>query len=75
MPLSHWFGVIPNFILNKTLLSMIRKYKICDQAALYFVTFTVIQGLDVFARREYRDIFLDSIRYCQMHKGLEVCAY
>ena len=54
---------------------MIRKYKICDQAALYFVTFTVIQGLDVFARREYRDIFLDSIRYCQMHKGLEVCAY
>ena len=24
---------------------------------------------------EYRDIFLDSIRYCQKHKGLEVCAY
>jgi REP element-mobilizing transposase RayT len=54
---------------------MSRKYKIRDQNALYFVTFTVIQWLDVFIRRESRDIFLDSIRYCQKHKGLEVCAY
>lgn len=23
----------------------------------------------------YRDIFLDSLRYCQKNKGLEVCAY
>ncbi|MBT1695658.1 transposase [Fulvivirgaceae bacterium PWU4] len=54
---------------------MSRKYKIRDQGALYFVTFTVIHWLDVFTRKEYRDIFLDSIRYCQKHKGLEVWAY
>jgi putative transposase len=54
---------------------MSRKYKIRGQGALYFVTFTVIQWLDVFTRKAYRDIFLDSIRYCQTHKGLEVCAY
>lgn len=54
---------------------MSRKYKIRDQDRLYFVTFTVIQWLDVFTRREYRDIFLDSLRYCQKNKGLEVCAY
>ncbi len=54
---------------------MSRKYKIRDQDKLYFVTFTVIQWLDVFIRREYRDIFLDSLKYCQQHKGLEVCAY
>ena len=54
---------------------MSRKYKIRDQGALYFVTFTVINWLDVFTRKEYRDIFLDSIRYCQKNKGLEVCAY
>ena len=54
---------------------MSRKYKIRDQDKLYFVTFTVIAWLDVFTRQEYRDIFLDSIRYCQKHKGLEVCAY
>ena len=54
---------------------MSRKYKIRDQDKLYFVTFTVIQWLDVFIRKEYRDVFLDSIRYCQQNKGLEVCAY
>lgn len=54
---------------------MSRKYRIRNQDALYFVTFTVIQWLDVFIRREYRDIFLESIRYCQKNKGLELCAY
>lgn len=54
---------------------MSRKYKILDQDALYFIRFTVINWLDVFIRREYRDIFLDSIRFCQKNKGLEVCAY
>jgi REP element-mobilizing transposase RayT len=54
---------------------MSRKYKIRDQDKLYFVTFTVIHWLDVFIWREYRDIFLDSIRFCQKNKGLEVCAY
>jgi putative transposase len=54
---------------------MSRKYKIRDQNALYFVTFTVINWLDVFTRKEYKDIFLESIRYCQKNKGLEVCAY
>lgn len=54
---------------------MSRKYKIRDQDKLYFVTFTVIRWLDVFTRREYRDIFLESLKHCQKNKGLEVCAY
>jgi putative transposase len=54
---------------------MSRKYKIRDQDKLYFVTFTVIRWLDVFTRNVYKDIFLDSLRYCQIHKGLELCAY
>jgi hypothetical protein len=36
---------------------MSSKYKIRDQNALYFVTFTVINWLDVFTRKEYKDIF------------------
>ena len=54
---------------------MSRKFKIRDQEAVHFVTFTTIQWLDIFIRVEYRDIFLDSIRYCQKNKGLEVYAY
>jgi putative transposase len=51
------------------------KYKIRDQDQLYFVTFTVIRWLDVFTRKEYRDIFMDSLRYCQQYKGLDLYAY
>jgi putative transposase len=54
---------------------MSRKYKIKNQESLYHVTFTVIHWLDVFIRREFRDLFLESVRYCQKHKGLEVYAY
>lgn len=54
---------------------MSRKYKIRDQDQLYFVTFTIIRWLDVFTRREYRDIFMESLRYCQQHKGLDLYAY
>jgi REP element-mobilizing transposase RayT len=54
---------------------MSRKYKIRDQDKLYFFTFTVIHWLDVFTRNEYKDIFLDSLRYCQKNKGLEVWGY
>src|SRR5262245_35965379 len=54
---------------------MSRKFKIRDQEAVHFVTFTTIYCLNLFIRAEYLDIFLDSIRYCQHHKGLEVYAY
>src|SRR5690606_39008609 len=29
----------------------------------------------VFIRREYKALFLDSLRYCQKNKGLDLCAY
>ena len=54
---------------------MARKYAIYDQQAIHFVTFTVINWLDVFIRDEYRQIMLDSLRYCCQNKGLNVHAY
>ncbi len=36
----------------------------------YFVTFTVTAWVDVFTRPIYKHIMIDSIRYCQEHKGL-----
>ena len=54
---------------------MSRKYKIKDQNKLYFVTFTVINWIDVFIRDEYRNVFLESVLYCQKNKGLEVYAW
>jgi len=54
---------------------MSRKYKIRDQRQIYFVTFTVIDWIDVFIRDEYRHVFIESVKYCQKNKGLEVYAY
>jgi putative transposase len=54
---------------------MSRKYKISDYDKPHFVTFTVIQWFDVFIRDEYRGIFIDSVKYCQENKGLEVFAW
>src|SRR6185369_15909178 len=54
---------------------MSRKYKLSDQQRLHFVTFTVIEWIDVFTRNEYREIFVDSVKFCQANKGLEVGAW
>ena len=54
---------------------MANVYSIKDQYAQHFVTFTVHQWVDVFSRKEYADIFLESIRFCQKEKGLLVYAW
>ena len=45
-------------------------YKIRNQSAVHFITFATVGWVDVFTRKQYRDIVLDSIRYCQAEKGL-----
>jgi putative transposase len=45
-------------------------YKIRNQQAVHFITFAVVEWVDVFTRKDYRDIVLDSIRFCQREKGL-----
>ena len=47
-------------------------YKIFDQGGLYYVSFAVVERVDVFTRKEYRDIVIDSVKHCQEKKGLEI---
>ncbi|AYA36448.1 transposase [Hymenobacter oligotrophus] len=54
---------------------MSEKYKIQDSRQLYFVSFATVNWIDVFTRRLYNDLFVDGLRYCQQHKGLEVYAW
>lgn len=42
---------------------------------LYFTTSTVIDWIDVFTRPVYKGIVVDSLKYCQQHKGLEIYAW
>jgi REP element-mobilizing transposase RayT len=52
-----------------------RKFKIRDQEKLYFVTFTIVNWIDVYIRNIYREIIIDDLKYCQENKGLIVSAW
>lgn len=54
---------------------MSRNYKFHNPEGAYFVSFAVVEWLDVFTRNEYKDILLDSLEYCQKEKGMEVYAW
>jgi putative transposase len=54
---------------------MSTKYKFLDHEAIYFVSFATVSWVDVFTRPTYNDIFIDSVRYCQQNKGLNLHAW
>jgi len=50
-------------------------YSIKDQYAIHFITFAVIEWVDVFTRKEYADIIVESLEFCRKEKGLKVHAW
>ena len=50
-------------------------YIITDQYAIYFLTFTIVGWVDIFTRKECKDIIVDSLKYCNSNKGLSIHAY
>ncbi|WP_016775607.1 REP-associated tyrosine transposase [Anaerophaga thermohalophila] len=50
-------------------------YQIKDQKGLYFLTFQVVNWVDIFSRDVYRDIVLDSFDFAMKNKGLQLFAY
>ena len=51
------------------------RYKILDQNGLNYLTLTIVEWIDLFTRPVYKDIIIDSLKYCQEHKKLKVHAY
>ncbi|MBI1306408.1 MAG: transposase [Bacteroidetes bacterium] len=47
-------------------------YKIRNQEGIYFITFAVVEWIDVFTRETYRKIVVESLRFCQEKKGLNI---
>lgn len=54
---------------------MDKPYYIYDQHAIYFLTITVVDWMDVFTRKEYKMEVVDSLNYCIRNKGLELYAW
>jgi putative transposase len=50
-------------------------YKIRNKEGIHFITFAVVDWVDVFTRKEYREIIIESLEYCQKSKGLIVYSW
>ncbi len=50
-------------------------YKIQEKDGAHFLTFQVVGWVDLFSRREYRDVVIESFKYCQQNKGLNLFAF
>jgi len=50
-------------------------YSVKNQNAVYFLTFTVTDWVDVFTRLNYRIIIAESLDYCRKNKGLKLYAW
>lgn len=47
-------------------------FKIYDSQQAHFITFAVVDWIDVFTRPVYKQIIIESLRYCQKDKGLRI---
>lgn len=50
-------------------------YKINNQYHTHFLTMTIVGWADIFTRLVYKEIVVDSLKFCQKEKGLVVHAY
>ena len=54
---------------------MSEKYKFHDPEGIYFISPTIIHWIDLFTRKEFKHIIIESLAYCQQEKGLEIYAW
>jgi putative transposase len=51
------------------------RYKVILEGGIYFITSTVVRWIPVFTAEPYFQIIVDSFKYCQQEKALELYAY
>ena len=51
------------------------RYKFVEQNGTYFITATIVEWLPVFTSEKYFEIVIDSLKFCQINRGLEIYAY
>jgi REP element-mobilizing transposase RayT len=63
-----------NFAFQQ-LKSIMPSRKILDEFGMNVMTFTICGWVDIFSRRAYKDMIIESLKYCQEHKGLHISGY
>jgi len=50
-------------------------FKIRNREGIHFLTFAVVEWVDVFTRKEYTDILIESLKHCQKERGLLIYSW
>ena len=50
-------------------------YIIRDQEKPHFITCTIVDWVDIFTRKIYRDVIIDCLQYCIKNKGMVLYGY
>ena len=50
-------------------------YIIRDQEKIHFITATVVDWVDVFTRKSYKDVIIESLEFCIQKKGMILYGY
>lgn len=51
------------------------EYRKTYEGGLFFITLTVVGWIDVFTRKEYADIIVENLEFCQKEKDLAIFVY
>ncbi|MEO5912572.1 MAG: transposase [Pelobium sp.] len=51
------------------------QYRVRNHHLIHFITFTIVDWVDVFTRPCYKKIIVSSLQYAQDHKGLSIHAW
>ncbi|MDI5898951.1 REP-associated tyrosine transposase [Flavobacterium yafengii] len=54
---------------------MSRKYKFAEKSGAYFISFAVVNWIDVFTRDNYFWCIIESLDFCRKNKGMEIYGY
>lgn len=54
---------------------MSRNYKFHNLEGVYFISFAVVEWMDVFTRNDYKNIVVDGLQFCQLKKEMEIFAW
>lgn len=71
------YGFLPGIhyiCYNENFSEVSTGYKI-EGDGMFYLTFQIVGWVDLFTRRVYRDIAIESLKYCQQFKGLNLYAY
>lgn len=54
---------------------MSRKYKFREKSGAYFISFAIVNWIDVFTRDLYFNCITESLDFCRKNKGMEIYGY